>query len=70
MAVTDDGTPTGKLVGIVTSRDYRVSRMSKDTKVEEFMTPFSKLIHADADTSLKEANDLIWEHKLNNVTIN
>jgi len=65
MAVTDDGTPTGKLVGIVTSRDYRVSRMSKDTKVEEFMTPFSKLIHADADTSLKEANDLIWEHKLN-----
>ncbi|MBP2633280.1 MAG: dehydrogenase, partial [Firmicutes bacterium] len=65
MAVTDDGTPTGKLVGIVTSRDYRVSRMNKDTKVEEFMTPFSKLIHADADTSLKEANDLIWEHKLN-----
>ncbi|WP_110955907.1 IMP dehydrogenase [Anaerosinus massiliensis] len=65
MAVTDDGTPTGKLVGIVTSRDYRVSRMSKDVKAEEFMTPFSKLIHADADTTLKEANDLIWEHKLN-----
>ncbi|MCE5285569.1 MAG: IMP dehydrogenase [Pelosinus sp.] len=65
MAITDDGTPTGKLVGIVTSRDYRVTRMSKNTKVEEFMTPFSKLIYADADTTLKEANDLIWEHKLN-----
>jgi len=65
MAVTDDGTPTGKLVGIVTSRDYRVSRMSKDIKAEEFMTPFSKLICASEDTSLKVANDLIWEHKLN-----
>lgn len=51
MAVTEDGTPTGKLVGIVTSRDYRVSRMSMDTKVETFMTPFNKLIYADADTT-------------------
>ena len=65
MAVTDDGTPTGKLVGIVTSRDYRVTRMKKDIKAEEFMTPFSKLVYADSDTSLKKANDLIWEHKLN-----
>lgn len=65
MAVTEDGTPTGKLVGIVTSRDYRVTRMSMDARVKTFMTPFSKLIYADADTSLKDANDLIWEHKLN-----
>jgi len=65
MAVTEDGTPTGKLVGIVTSRDYRVTRMPMDTKVSEFMTPFSKLIYADADISLKEANNMIWDHKLN-----
>lgn len=65
MAVTEDGTATGKLVGIVTSRDYRVTRMSLDTKAESFMTPFSKLIYADENTSLKKANDLIWEHKLN-----
>jgi IMP dehydrogenase len=65
MAVTEDGTPTGKLAGIVTSRDYRVTRMSMDTKAEVFMTPFSKLIYADADTTLPEANDLIWKHKLN-----
>lgn len=65
MAVTEDGTPTGKLVGIVTSRDYRVTRMSLDTKAQSFMTPFNKLIYADEDTSLREANDLIWEHKLN-----
>ena len=65
MAVTEDGTSTGKLVGIVTSRDYRVTRMSMDTKVAEFMTPFSELIYADADISLKEANNMIWDHKLN-----
>ena len=65
MAVTEDGTPTGKLVGIVTSRDYRVTRMPMDTKVSEFMTPFSELIYADADISLKEANNMIWDHKLN-----
>ena len=66
MAVTEDGTPTGKLVGIVTSRDYRVTRMSMDTPASEFMTPFDRLIYADADTTtLPQANDLIWEHKLN-----
>ena len=65
MAVTEDGEPTGKLLGIVTSRDYRITRMSMDTQAKEFMTPFDKLIYAGADTTLSEANDLIWEHKLN-----
>ena len=66
MAVTEDGTPTGKLLGIVTSRDYRISRMDANTQVYTFMTPFEKLIYADADsTTLPMANDLIWEHKLN-----
>ena len=65
MAVTEDGTPTGKLLGIVTSRDYRVTRMSLETPAKEFMTPFEKLVYASADTSLTEANDIIWENKLN-----
>ncbi|HIT08900.1 MAG TPA: IMP dehydrogenase [Candidatus Merdivicinus faecavium] len=69
IAVTDDGTSNGKLMGIVTSRDYRVSRMSTDVKVSEFMTPFDKLIYAPKGTSLKEANDIIWEHKLNSLPI-
>jgi IMP dehydrogenase len=63
--VTDDGTPTGKLIGIITSRDYRVSRMDKDTKVSEFMTPLEKIIYAKDGISLTEANDIIWEHKIN-----
>ena len=69
MAVTKDGTAHGKLVGIVTSRDYRVSRMSLDTKVKEFMTPLRKLITAKVGVSLKEANDIIWDHKLNSLPI-
>lgn len=69
IAVTADGTPNGKLLGIVTSRDYRVSRMEGTEKVESFMTKFEDLICADADTTLKKANDIIWEHKLNALPI-
>ena len=69
VAVTDDGTAKGKLVGIVTGRDYRISRMSVDTKVSDFMTPFSKIIFAKLGTTLKEANDIIWDHKLNALPI-
>ena len=69
VAVTDDGTEHGKLMGIVTGRDYRVSRMAPDTKVETFMTPFAKLVTAPEGTSLKEANDIIWDHKLNSLPL-
>ncbi len=69
MAVTEDGTPEGKLKGIVTSRDYRVSRMTPDTRVDSFMTPLEKLITAPEGTSLREANDIIWDHKLNALPI-
>ena len=69
VAITDNGTATGKLLGIVTSRDYRVSRMEVTEKVADFMTPRAKLITAPASTTLKEANDIIWEHKLNSLPI-
>ena len=65
IAITEDGSPSKKLMGIVTTRDYRVSRDNLDKKVKEFMTPFSKLIVAKEGLSLGEANDVIWEHKLN-----
>ncbi len=69
VAVTEDGTANGKLLGIVSSRDYRVSRMDINTKVSEFMTPLDKLVTAPKDTSLKEANDIIWDHKLNSLPL-
>jgi IMP dehydrogenase len=65
VAVTDDGTPKGKLLGIVTSRDYRTSRDLLDKPIRDFMTPFSSLIYGTSGIPLSEANDLIWSHKLN-----
>ncbi|MBR5155596.1 MAG: IMP dehydrogenase [Clostridia bacterium] len=69
VAVTEDGTAEGVLLGIVTPRDYRVSRMDPNTLVKDFMTPFSKLVYAPEGTSLKEANDIIWDNKLNSLPI-
>jgi IMP dehydrogenase len=69
VAVTSDGSPNGVLMGIVTSRDYRVSRMNPSDKVATFMTPLSKLVVADESTTLTEANDIIWENKLNSLPL-
>lgn len=69
IAITNDGTAEGKVLGLVTSRDYRVSRMDTTTKISEFMTPFEKLIYAKEGCSLSEANDMLWDHKLNALPI-
>ncbi len=63
--ITEDGSSSGKLMGLVTSRDYRLSRCPLDRKVSEFMTPFESLIYGKEGITLSEANDMIWEHKLN-----
>jgi len=65
MAVTHDGSPNGKLCGLVTSRDYRVSRMNMQEPVSSFMTPLEEVVYGNEGITLKQANDLIWEHKLN-----
>ncbi|MDR3072244.1 MAG: IMP dehydrogenase [Clostridiales Family XIII bacterium] len=69
LAVTDDGTADGRILGLVTGRDYRVSRMDLNTPVREFMRPFEDLVYAQEGVSLSEANDILWEHKLNALPI-
>ena len=69
VAITDDGTAHGKLLGIVASRDYRLSRMTGDIRVTEFMTPLEKLVTAPATTSLHDCNDIIWENKINSLPL-
>ena len=69
MPVTVDGKANSKFLGLVTSRDYRVSRMDPSTKVKEFMTPFDKIIYAKDTDSLSVCNDLIWDHKLNTLPV-
>ncbi|HXC05459.1 MAG TPA: IMP dehydrogenase, partial [Bacteroidia bacterium] len=65
IGITSDGQPNGKLLGVVTSRDFRVSKDSLDKKVKEFMTPFSQLIYGKLGITLSEANEIIWKEKLN-----
>lgn len=69
IAITDDGTAEGEMVGLVTSRDYRVSRMTGDEKIRTFMTPFEKLVTAKDGITLSEANDILWDNKLNALPI-
>ena len=69
VAITDEGTATGKLLGIVTSRDYRISRMETSEQVKNFMTPREKLVVGPKETTLKQANDIIWDNKLNSLPI-
>ena len=69
VAITDNGTAEGKLLGIVTSRDYRVTRMSPDTEISTFMTPIDEMITGSEGISLSEANDILWDHKLNALPI-
>ena len=65
VAVTDDGTPTGRLVGVIAGRDYRPGRTPPSTPVTELMTPFANLKCGRVGIDLEAANDLIWSHKLN-----
>ena len=69
IAITDDGTSEGKILGIVTSKDYRVSRMDPSTPINEFMTPFDKMVYGKEGISLSEANDIIWYNKVNQLPI-
>ena len=69
VAITDDGTAHGKLLGIVASRDYRLSRMSMDMSVKEFMTPLERLVTAPSTTSLHDCNDIIWDNKINSLPL-
>lgn len=69
IGITDDGTPNGKLMGIVTSRDYRLTTDPREKKIETFMTPYERLTVGKLGISLSEANDIIWEHKLNTLPI-
>ena len=69
IAITDDGSPHGRLMGVVSSRDWRPSRMALDMPISSFMTPFSHLVYAKEGVTLSEANDIIWDHKLNSLPV-
>ena len=62
--ITEDGTSNGKFLGLVTDKDYRVSRVNENDPVDMYMTPKDKAVTAKKGISLAEANEIIWEHKI------
>ena len=62
--VTEDGTHSGKFLGLVTDKDYRITRDNMDAPIENFMTPKEKTVWAKKGISLSEANDIIWANKI------
>jgi IMP dehydrogenase len=69
VAVTENGQHNGKLVGIITERDFRINHCPPHSVVSTYMTPLEKLIKAEVGISLDEANDLIWQHKINQLPV-
>ncbi|WP_347557914.1 IMP dehydrogenase [Robbsia sp. KACC 23696] len=65
VAVTHDGTARGKLLGIVTSRDYSQEDFDRGSLVADIMTPVEKIISGVDGMPLKDANALIRRNKLN-----
>ena len=61
--ITEDGTSSGKFLGLVTDKDYRISRDDLEAPIDEFMTPKDKVIWAEEGITLAEANDVIWKNK-------
>ena len=65
VTITDDGTARGKLIGLVTDKDYRISKADLDDEIDKYMTPIDKLVCAKKGVTLSEANDIIWDNKIN-----
>ena len=69
VAVTLDGTANGKLLGIITDRDFRIKKAAPNAKVQEYMTPLGSLVMGREGITLEEANDIIWQKKVNQLPI-
>ena len=62
--ITEDGSANGKFLGLVTDKDYRLSRDNMNEPIENFMNKKENLVYAEEGITLKEANDKIWEEKI------
>ena len=62
--ITDDGTENGRFLGLVTDKDYRITRANFDEPIDNFMTAKEKVVWAKEGIGLVEANDIIWENKI------
>lgn len=69
VAVTDDGSAHGKLLGIITSKDFRIGHCPEGAKVSEYMTSLKDLATGKDGITLSQANEIIWNKKVNQLPI-
>ena len=69
VAVTENGESNGKLLGIITERDFRINHCAEGAKVSEYMTALKDLVKAEDGITLEEANEIIWKNKINQLPI-
>ncbi len=62
--ITDDGTENGKFLGLVTDKDYRISRDDMDAPIDNYMTSKENVVWAKEGIDLSTANDIIWEKRI------
>ena len=62
--VTNDGTPGGVFLGVISTQDFHKDLHALTDTVETRMRPAGTLVTASPSISLSEANALIWEHRL------
>ncbi len=63
VAVTEDGTPNGRFLGILTDKDYWPKEDNLSLPVAEYMTPYEKVHYAESGVSLHDANELLRKYR-------
>lgn len=61
--VTQDGSAKGKLLGLITDKDFWEQEDDLSRQVSEHMTPIEQVIHGKEGVSLQEANQMLYKHK-------
>jgi IMP dehydrogenase len=65
VVVTDDGSPSGKFLGLISGQDFNFHRHDRDDSVESRMRPAGELVTGSPDMSLTAANALLWDSRQN-----
>lgn len=63
IAVTADGSPHGKLVGLLTSKDFWEFKDDLSHSVTQHFTPVDRLVMAEDGISLQDATEKLWRNK-------
>jgi len=62
--ITEDGSANGKFLGLVTDKDFRITRVDLSEPVSKYMVPVEQIVYGKKGISLHDANDMIWDNKI------